>query len=334
MLKEKVTRKSILKPVVLLFLIAATGTIGYHLIEGWPFFDGLYMTVITLATVGYGETHELSQHGRIFTIFLILSSIGIVGYALSTLAAFIIEGELDRMLRGRKMDKRIASLKDHYVLCGAGHTGKAIAMEFFKTRHDFVVIDRNAESLKSLEELGDIPHIYGDATHDNILEASGIKRAKGLVSALSEDKDNVFVVLSARAMNPDLRIVSRIINDTNKEKIKKAGADEIVSPNSIGGMRMASVMLRPSVVNFLDAMLRVPDQTIRVDEFAVKERSCLVGQSLKEADIGSKTGLLLVAIKPATGGYVFNPPGKTKLNAQDILILIGTKDQLNLLNAF
>lgn len=321
-------RIRIYKAVLLMFAVTITGTLGYHFIEGWSLLDGLYMTVITFATVGYGETFPLTQGGRIFTIFLIIFSIGIVGYALSTLAAFIIEGEFNRILRGRKMDKHIANLKNHFILCGTGPTGKSIAEEFFKTKTPFLVIDQMEESIQKLLQIGDIPYLKGDATQDSILQMAKIEQARGLVTVLGEDKDNVFVVLTARSLNPGLRIVSRVIDEHNSAKLKIAGADDIVSPNAIGGMRMASIMLRPSVVTFLDAMLRVPDQTVRMEEYTVYDKSPVLGQTLGEANLGRKFGLLVVAIKPYDKEYIFNPGADTRLKKNDILFVMGTREQI------
>lgn len=315
----------------LFFFIVVSGTLGYHLLEGWSFFDGLYMTVITLATVGYGETHELSDGGRLFTIVLIFFSIGIVGFVASSMASFILEGELNRLIRGRNMDKRIAKLENHVILCGGGDTGQCIADEFIKTKTPFVIIDREMDPIRGMLQLGDIPYIQGNATEDEILILAGIQRARGLVTVLGEDKDNVFVVLSARALNPTLRIISRLTQPNNAEKLKKAGADDIVSPNAIGGMRIASLMLRPSVVNFLDAMLRYSDKTLRVEEYRVKESSPLFGKTISESQIARRTGLLVVAVIKPESGYIFNPSAETRLEKDDILIVMGPRDRLKLL---
>lgn len=318
----------LLFPIVLLGVIAAVGTVGYHVIEGWTLFDALYMTVITIATVGYGETHDLSDPGRIFTIGLIITSIGIAGYALSTLAAFVVEGEFNRIVEGRRMDKRLAGLRDHVILCGGGHTGRCVAEELHKTRTPFVLVEKDPDSLAHAQSIGDIVYLQADATEDETLRMAGIERARGLLTALGDDKDNVFVVISARSLNPKLRIVSRLIEEQNAEKLRKAGADEEVSPNAIGGLRMVSLLIRPSVVTFLDAMLRVTDRTIRMEEARVAAGSGLAGRTLEAADIAGRTGLLVVAVKPRDGDYRFNPTPQTALREGDVLIVMGTPDQL------
>lgn len=308
--------------------VTAIGTIGYCALEGWSLLDALYMTIISMTTVGYGETRELTQVGRIFTIFLLIISIGTAGYAISTLVTFFVEGELRNLIRGRRMDKRIANLQDHIILCGGGRTGRHIADEFYKTHTPFVVIEQDPKVIENLGQIGDILVLEGDATQDESLLLAGIERARGLVAVLGEDKDNVFIVLSARALNPQLRIVARLIEEENAEKLRKAGADEAVSPNAIGGLRMASVMIRPTVVSFLDEMLRSPDQTLRVDEVHLGPSSPLVGMTLGQADLGQKTGLLVVALQPREGVYQFNPGAHRILESGDILIVIGTREQI------
>ena len=302
---------------------------GYSILEGWPIVDSLYMTIITMTTVGYGEVRPLSEYGRLFTIGLIITSIGIVGYVFSALTAFVVEGEVRQIIRGRKMDKQIAKLKNHIILCGIGRTGLHIAEEFYRTHTPFVVIEQDEEALEALSRFQDILHLQRDATQDETLLLAGIKQARGLVTTLREDKDNVFVVLCARSLNPDLRIIARLVEDKNEELLRKAGADHIVSPDAIGGIRMASVMLRPTVVAFLDEILRVTGQTLRMEEMQVDDFPALLNRSLGEVNIRKRTGALVVAIKSFKHGYQFNPGAQTILRSGDILIVIGTEDQVD-----
>lgn len=328
LLRSPDARRRLVKPLLLVLGVFALGTVGYQVLEHWPLLDAFYMTIITLTTVGYGETHPLSVTGRIFTIVLIIVSFGTVGYAVSTLASFLIEGEFNRILRGRTMDKRISKLKDHIILCGSGATGHCVAEELYKTGTPFVVVDSDRAALERIGHLGDIIYLEGDATEDEVLLLAGIKRARGLVTVLSQDRDNVFVVLTARALNPALRIVSRVIEEASGRKLRAAGADETVSPNLIGGLRLASVMIRPSVVTFLDKMLRGSDGTLRVAEVAVVRGSPVAGTALSELDASRRFGLLVLALVSPGKDYAFNPPAETVLREDDTLIVMGTPEQL------
>ena len=324
-------RTRLVNSLLLIVGVLMAGTMGYMLIEHWPWMDALYMTVITVGTVGYGETHHLSATGRVFTMMLIVGSIVLIGYSVSTLAAFVIEGEFNRLVEGRRMDKRLAGLRDHIILCGLGQTGKWIAEELRKTGTPFVAIERSPEPIRDIAQNPENHYLQGDATEDDTLLEAGIQRAKGLITVLSQDKDNVFVVLTARSLNPSLRIVARLIEEANAAKLRKAGADEVVSPNAVGGMRMASVMIRPAVVTFLDTMLRMTGPTLRLEEVRVTPGSALAGKTLVQADIGRRTGLLVVAIQPREGGYNFNPGGQVMLREGDVLIILGTREQLDVL---
>jgi voltage-gated potassium channel len=315
-------------PAVIIAIVVSIGTLGYRLLEGWSFVDALYMTITTMTTVGYGEVHPLSEYGRIFTIGLIITSIGIAGYVVSKLTAFVVEGEVKRIIQGRKMDKQIAELNNHIILCGAGRTGLHIAEELYRTYTPFVIIDQDKDALEDVMHLKNLLYLQEDATQDETLILAGVKRAKGLVTTLGEDKDNVFVVLCARSLNPKLRIIARLIEEKNEELLRKAGADEIVSPDAIGGLRMASIMLRPTVVTFLDEMLRVTGQTLRMEEMHIDEMPGLLNRSLGEVNIRRRTGLLVVAIKSQEHGYQFNPGAETILRSGDVLIVIGTEEQI------
>lgn len=317
----------LLTPFGLLVAVYLGGVAGYMALEGWNFEDASYMTVITVATVGFGETHPLSPVGRWFTIALILGGMGTMLYAVSSLTAFIVEGELAQLLRRGKMDKAIARLEGHFVICGAGRVGSVILRELRAGGYKTVVVDRD---LRGLEEAFGPDHgllaVEGDATHDAVLERAGIRRARGLLAALAEDKDNLFVVLSARSMNPALRIVARADEESTRDKLLKAGADAVVFPHTIGGLRMASEMLRPAVVTFLDQMLRWGDGSLRVEEAAVAEGSPLAGKSLSACDIPGRTGALVVALKSGDR-FLFNPPLDRTLSAGDVLVVIADRAQ-------
>lgn len=313
----------------LIMLVFVAGTIGYSLLEGWPFLDALYMTVITVTTIGYGETRELSNTGRIFTLALISTSFLIVGYALSQLTAFLFEGEIKEAIQGHRMERKIKRLRDHIILCGCGSTGIHIAEEFIRTEHPFVIVDPIDQHVSDLiEKHGDVLYLQGDATDDEVLRMAGIDHAIGLVAAVSNDKDNVFIVLTARSLNPTIRIVSRLIEDDNYDKLRRAGADDVISPNIMGGLRIASVMLRPTTVSLMDELMRVPDQSLSIEEVRVEDVPAILDKSLGEANIASLTnGLLVVAIVEIDKGYTFNPGAKTMLRRGDVLIVMGNARQ-------
>ncbi len=324
---SSVYESRILYAFVLILITAGAGTAGYHFLEGWPWSDGLYMTVITMTTVGYGETRELTQVGRGFTMLLVVTSIGIAGYAISTVAAYVVEGEFNRVFRGRKMDKRIARMRDHIVLCGAGRTGVEIAQELYKTLTPFVIIEKDEKALQRIPFLKEIPYLQGDATRDSILRRSGVEGARGLLAVLPNDQANVFLVLTVRALSPELRIIARLTDDANRQKLLRAGADAVVQTQAIGGLRMASMMIRPSVVTFLDKMLRVTGETLRVEE--VVATPAMQGKTLRHLDLNERIGLLVVALqRPGEQEYSFNPKPQTELGEGDVLIVIGSPRQV------
>jgi len=257
------------------FLLAATffaGTAGYMLIEKWNFFDSFYMTAITLTTVGFGEVRPLSPQGRLFTVFILLSGFGILTYGITAGISFLLEGELGDIMRMRKMDKRIEEARNHYIICATGETGQYVVEEFLKTKQPVVAVTMDNWLSQKLAGL-DIPAIHDNPAEDNILKKAGIEHARGLITVLGSDKDNLFVVLSARDLNPSIRIVSQAIEKTSVVKLNKAGADEVVLTDAIGGMRIASVMLRPTVVSFLDSMLRDSSGVLRVEEVTLRQYS-------------------------------------------------------------
>lgn len=308
-----------------LLLILLLGMCGYHFIEHWSWFDSLYMTVITLATVGYGETHSLSLPGRVFTIFLIMGGMGIILYSVTEVTAFIVEGEMTGFLRRRRMQKTVGKLSRHYIVCGSGKTGMHVVEELIRTKRPCVVIDHHHERAEKLIEENFLV-IQGDATEDSILKQAGVERAAGLVTTLPNDKDNLFVVITARGLNANLRIVSKILELGSRDKFLRNGADSAVSSNFIGGLRMASELIRPDAVNFLDTMLR-DNSDLRVEDITIGSQSHYHGVTLAKCDALNTYGLLLVSLKHE-GSYLFNPTPQTKLHAGDTLIVIGTPDQL------
>jgi voltage-gated potassium channel len=312
----------------LLALTLLIGVAGYKLIGGpqWSVLDCVYMTVITLTTVGYGETHDMAdQPGlRIFTMIILLFGLGTMTYAFTTITSFIVEGELNLVLKRRRMSKGISDLKDHYIVCGVGETGTHIIEELQRTRRPFVAIDASPERIERLLALGDFFHIIDDAMDDSVLERAGVARAAGLLACLTSDRDNLFLTISARQMNPSARIVAKAVDVKTRAKLLKAGADAVVSPQFIGGLRLVSEMVRPQVVSFLDAMMRDERATIRIEEVPIPAGSPVAGLSVSDSRIREKTGLLILAIREPTGqGYQYNPGPASHIKAASILVVMG-----------
>ena len=322
----------LLRTAALIVLVFATGVGGYLTLAGpeYGLLDAVYMTMITLTTVGYGETIDLSNNpaGRIFTTGLLVVGVGSFVYFFSNLTAFMVEGHLDRLLRDRRMRKSIDALDGHYIVCGTGTTGEHIVRELLATRRPFVAIDDSEERVRRLEErLGvELTAVIGDATEDATLEAAGIDRATGLAACIAADKDNLIVTVSARLLNPRLRIICRGIAEGIADKIIKAGADAVVSPNQIGGLRMVSEMVRPHVVSFLDIMLRDKEEGLRVEEYRVGEGSRLVGSTVGTLRARKLPGVLIVALRDADDAWVFNPDDEAALGAGMTLIFMASPE--------
>jgi voltage-gated potassium channel len=317
---------------VVFLCVFTAGTTAFMLVEGWPFMDALYMTTITIFSVGFQEVHPLETRGRILTILLILGGAGTLAIGFSMVTAFIVEGELRDVLGKRRMEKTLARLNGHIIVCGAGETGKHVTEELIRTKTPCVVIEQRLADLKHRERLGSTPLIEGDATDSAVLAHAHIAQARGLITTLPSDKDNLFVILTARELNPRLRIVSRAIEDESYPKLRKAGADSVVSSNQIGGLRMVSELIRPRVVSFLDSMLRDPTRTLRIGEAEVPANSPVIGKTLQEIDIHKRAGLVVIAIgHPGDDGYAYNPKASTELSAGEVLIICGETAQLEAL---
>jgi len=323
---------------LLLLLIIGGGTAGYVWIEGWPLGDSMYMTVITITTVGFSEVRPLSQDGRHFTIVLLVLSIATLGYSVTTLIGFIFEGQIIQAMRGRRMERTISKLKDHYIICGCGVVGKEIASEFSREGVAFVGVEQDLSS-SDLARDESILIVEGDAEDEETLIKAGIERARGLAAVLRKDEANVFVVLTARQLNPRLTIVARAAEKRTVNKLLKAGADRVISPFQIAGRRIASVILRPSVVNFLDVMVEGGNLAMRLEEVAVAAGSPLVGKQLRESGIGQQTGAIVVGILGPDGRTRVNPSETAALSGVvlkegDALIALGNDAQLRRLKAF
>ena len=318
-------RRKLFQAVALLAFAVACGTAGYMIVERWNFLDSLYMTITTLTTVGFREVHQLSSRGIIFTIFLIVGGVGTVLYALSTGAKVILEGELKEVYGRRKLEKKIKGLHGHYIVCGYGRMGRIISRELRTEGIQFVVIDKVPQNL---DEDAGIVFLRGDATQDPVLKEAGIERARGLISVLPTDAENLFVVLSARGLNPNLLIVSRAVEEGSEKKLLRAGATKVVSPYHIGGLRMAHTVLKPTVVDFIEFATQSGNIGLQMQEINIQEGSRLIGQTLQECGIGEGLGVIVVAIKQATGDTRFNPTFQSSVKPGDTLIVLGEVSKL------
>ncbi len=312
---------------LLLIAVHLVGTAGYVIIEGWSVFDAFYMTVITLGTVGYGETRPLTTGGRVFTIGLIFVGIGTFAYALSAITAFWVEAHVFDLWGKRRMERRIAALHDHVIVCGGGDTALHIARELEQTRTPFVVVELDAARAERVRTIADDAlFIVGDASEAEVLVQARIGAARGLVAALPDDKDNLYTVLEARELNPSMRIVTRLVNDEARQKLVKAGANAIVPMRRIGALRIASEMLRPHVVSVLDVMLREPG-AIRVQEIPVGAHAA--GQTLAGLRLHERAGITIFAMREAGDlRHHFNPAADRELHEGDVLIGCADPDQL------
>jgi len=313
---------------LLLLVVVVLSAVAVYMWFGGPhvtLLDAIYMAVITVSTVGYGEVVD-TQHNpalRLFNIFFILFGIGIMLYVFSASTAFIVEGELNHIFWRRRMQKLIRDMHDHLIICGAGETGSYLVKELLKTGNIFVVIDHDEERLLRISQLGEVPVLKGEGGDEEVLQAAQIQKARGLASVLPEDKDNLLTTVTARLLNPNLRIVARCAEARMIEKLMRHGANAAISPNMIGGLRLASELIRPGVVSFLDLMLRDQSGTLRVEEIGVPEGSSWIGKRLKELDLHGRYELLAMALRKPDGSMKFNPRDDTAMAAGDTLVVMG-----------
>lgn len=309
-------------------LLVSLGTLGYWLIEGWSAFDSLYMTVTTLTTVGFQEVHPLSPPGRVFTMWLLLGGVFTLFYAATNVIGFVVGGQVQELLGSRRMERTLAEMNAHLIVCGYGRMGRLVCHEFSEQGLPFVVIDKHADALERFE----LPHgvaLHGDAASDEILEQAGIRRARTLISVVASDADNLYITMSARLLNDRLFIVARAEDERSEQKLLRAGANRVVSPYVIGGMRVAQAVLRPAVVDFLELATRTEHLELNIEETKLAANSQLVGQSLEASPLRREHGLIVVAVKKPSGKMVFNPPASSQLEAGDILIMLGGRADLD-----
>ena len=305
------------------------GMIGYKFLLHVDFIDAFYMTVITISTVGFGEIGTTSNASEMFSVLMIFLGVGIVGYAFSTVVAMFVEGKVGDLWKGSKMNRKISALNNHYIICGSGELAEVIINKFIHEGLPFVVITDNREDLDDYSH-HDILVVEGQSTEESVLEQAGIERAKGLLATLDNEVDNIVTVLTARNMNKDIYIIANSVSKSGNDKLLKVGADKTLSAVEISGKRMASLMIKPNIINFLDVVTRIGDVELDLEEVIVKKGSYLEDKNLIEAQIPKKTGLTVLAIKRQEDGkMLFNPPIDHHFRIGDILIVLGREDQVD-----
>lgn len=318
---------------LLLFLVAA-GTAGYYFIEGWNILDSLYMTILTMATIGFKDLDTLSQEGKIFTMGLIVTSLGSLAYVGINMARFVFDGELANYLKTYRVDKKIAKLKNHVIIVGFGRNGEQAAIELAEHEVDFVIVDKRDNVISRVRENRDLLYIKGDATHEEVLEQAGIYDARALIATTPNDADNVFVVLTARSMNPGLTVISRASEMGSQMKLKRAGATNVIMPERIGGQRMAKLVHQPDVVEFFESVLLQKTQDVSLEEVSCRNLAQqFVGKSLADLKIREISGVNIVGIKIGGTRYIFNPDPKMIISRHDQLFVLGNPGQIKKLKA-
>jgi voltage-gated potassium channel len=320
-------RNRLLGALALILAVTVVGTVGFLVVDpDAGLIRAFFMTAITLTTVGYGEEIAIDTDGaRVFTAVLILTGMGVTLYFVSTATAFVLEGQLGHVFRRRKMERDLASLTGHLIVCGSTRTARYAARELAAVERTVVLVVGSREEAQEVgADLDDVRVVLGDPTDDDILRAAGIERASGLIACSESDNHNVVITLTARQLNPRIRVVSKLQDIEQEQKVRKVGANSVVSPQHIGGLRMASELIRPTVVDFLDTMLRDRDRNLRIDEFVVPAGSPAVGSPLREAGLERVPGILLLALRHVDGSWVYNPPRDHNVDAGETLIFLGS----------
>jgi len=326
-------RSKIYTAVMMLVFLLCIGVLGYRFISGYQWLDAIYMTVITVTTVGFAEVIPLDPQSKIFTIFLILTSIVIVGYAISIITDYILSRNNFEDIKQRKMQKKIDAMSNHIIICGYGRNGKQAAKKLLAYDKPFVIIERDKEIIEKFQE-NNIPFVFGNANEDEVLFEAGIEKASTLISALPSDADNLFVVLSARQINSKLTIISRASEETSYNKLKLAGANNVILPDRIGGDHMASLVVIPDLIEFIDNLGVVGERNINIEEIKVEQLyNTNEVKTIRDLDLRRKTGCTVIGFKDDKGDYIVNPEAETKLIAGSKIIVLGRPEQIIKLNS-
>ena len=326
---QEVSSKTIKIGLAVILLLVVIGTIGYHLIEGWEIIDCLYMTIITIATVGFKEVGPLSTGGKVFTMGLIVTSLSSLAYVGTSIARFVFDGDLANYIKTYRVDKKIAKLKNHVIIVGFGRNGEQAAIELAENGVEFVIVDKRDNVVSRIRENRELLYIKGDATHEEVLEQAGIYDARALIATTPNDADNVFVVLTARSMNPGLTVISRASEMGSQMKLKRAGATNVIMPERIGGQRMAKLVHQPDVVEFFESILLQKTQDVSLEEISCRNLAQqYVGKSILDLRVRELSGANIVGIKTGGARYIFNPDPKMIVSRNDQLFVLGNPAQV------
>jgi len=317
------------KPFVLIVLIIIFGTVGFQIIEQMNFLDSLYMTVITIFTVGFKEVKSpLSAVGQVFTIMIILGGVGTAVFTFTKFGEIIFEGGMDRFIRRRRMERRLSTISEHYIVCGYGRMGKIVVDILQQEKAPYVLIDTDEEKIARLKKESGCLAIHGNANDEEVLIQAGVKRARGLSALLPSDADNLYLVLSVRLLNPSIFILSKALEDEGEKKILQIGASRVVSPYKVGGFKIAQGLIRPTLVDFMDIIIRRSELSLAIDEFIVSKHAQMLDKTLRECDVRKKANVIVIAIKKPGAGIEFNPSPDQKIGLGDTLLVLGDKDQV------
>ena len=321
--------RQLLVASLIVFFLIVLGTAGYMLLEGWSFVDSFYMTILSVSTTGFREVRPLSVEGQLFTVFLIVFGLLSIAYVAGRVAQFFLEYYF---FRRRFMDAKLKRLKQHHIVCGFGRMGRHICSVLSESKRDFVVVERSEAGLDELRDLGYL-HIVGDATSDDVLLKAGVEAAEGLIAVVSSDPENVFTCLTAKSLNPQIKIVARALDDGTEAKLRKAGADRVIKPYELVGRRMAQLVLRPSIVEFIESIGQTSGQDISMEEIEVQAGSSLAGLTLAESPLRRELNIIVIAVRKAEGAFLYNPPSSTVIEAGDRMMAVGDMQALQGLTA-
>ncbi len=333
-IEEKISRldsAKLFRGLLILAMIVGAGTLGYMRIEGWSFLDALYMTVITITTVGFGEVRQVTVPGRVFTIFIILSGMGVMAYILGMAAQVMVDFQMRSLIGRTKLGWKMRSIKDHYIVCGFGRIGRVIARELKAQGVPLLIIEKDPDA-RSVLENEDIPYINDDATSEDVMLEAGIERARGVVTVVASDANNLFITMTARGLNPKVFILARADEEHTEKKLLRAGANKVVMPYIIGGRKMARMITKPAVTDFLEFALYNTEMTLEMGESKVGERSRLKGLRLMESGIRQDMDIIIMAVRKRDGQMTFNPSSQTVIEEGDTLISLGKRRDIEMLS--